>query len=230
MRLQHIVQTRFSVRTKWGHEHAFPREWLDHRLELFDRYCYPSLAAQTAQDFLWLLYCDESTDAEIMSVLRERERDLPQLRIALTGTILRATAPHIDRAADVFVTTRLDSDDAIHARYLEATQNRAPDFCSQGLPSWLLSFPRGYQLDHHGGVLNFDWNPRNHFHSLFERDPASTKTVLFGNHSHFHEQHPTHQDDSLAAWIQVVHGGNVKNKLRSWAPRAPDIRLADFGL
>lgn len=224
MRIQHLIQTRFSVRPRWGHYERFPRDWLLERLALFDQYCFPSVAAQTAEEFTWLLYCDESTDPEAMAELRERERALPQLQIALTGTIMRSTLPVIDRTCDALVTTRLDSDDGIHRRYVEAIQARAPEYTGD---TWLVNFPRGYQLDHATGRLYLAWMTRSHFHTLFE-SPAEPRTVLSGNHSRFHEQHPTVQDDSLDAWVQVIHDGNVKNSLLENAWPADPSRLDGF--
>lgn len=234
MRVQHIIQTRFSVRTQWGHMDGFPSDWLAARLDLFDAYCYPSVAAQTTSNFQWLIYCDEATPASTMEHLRDRARALPQMQLVVTGptSVRTATKLLVDNEADVLITTRLDSDDAIHARYAEAIQARASDFVGSRRESWLLNFPRGFTLDRATGILYFAWSPRSHFHSLFERDPAATSTVLAGNHSNFHEQHPTDQDDSLAAWVQVIHGGNVKNSLREgvWVPEAKRARLHGFGI
>jgi hypothetical protein len=109
-------------------------------------------------------------------------------------------------------------------------QARADDFLASGRDTWLLHFPRGYRFDHATQTLYFEWNPRSPYHSLFERHPAESKTVLSGNHSTFHEVHPTEQDDSLSAWVQVIHGGNLSNQLRAWAPEADLRRLRDFAL
>lgn len=230
----HVLQTRFSVRASWGFD-AFPLEWLEERLVLFDAYCLPSVAAQTSNDFLWQVYCDVETDASILDELEDRASRLPEMRIALTGPGHDPPARHVAGVAregdKAVVTTRLDSDDAISRGYLEAIRAHAEDFVESDRQTMLLNFPRGFQLDHETGRLFFDWMPRSSFHSLFERPGGELTTVLAGNHSKFHEIHPTVHDDSIVAWLMVIHGGNVINKLREYyTGEANRERLAEFGL
>ena len=234
MQVCHVIQTRFSVRARWGFQ-EFPREWLKGRLELFDSYCLPSVSAQTYKDFLWHVYCDEDTDAAILQELRDRAESLPQMRIVLTGPNGRAPAAHVvddARSRDqALVTTRLDSDDAISKHYVQAIQAHAREFVNGDEETLLLNFPRGFQLDTGTGRLLFDWMPRSSFHTLFERVNPEAKTVLSGNHSTFHEDHHTVQDDSIPAWLMVIHEGNVMNKARQYYTGEAELeRLADFGV
>ena len=232
MRVQHLVQTRFSVRMFWGHADGAPLDWLERRLELLHTYCAPAIAAQSSEHFTWLLYCDRGTPPEVMAPLRRLEREIPALRIAPTYKhfIGRATQPFVDPRADVLITTRVDSDDAIHASYVEATQEHADAFAIRPGATMLVNFPRGYQLDHATGQLYFGWSPNSAFHSLFECEPLGSRTVLYGSHLTMHRWHPTVQDDSLPAWLAVIHSGNVFNRLAPEAAPAPRERLRAFGL
>ncbi len=230
----HVVQTRFSVRAGWGYQ-EFPLDWLEERLALFDAYCLSSLAAQTCDDFLWQVYCDAETDPAILAALEQRGRDLPQLQVALTGpghdTPIRHVLKVVGESDRAILTTRLDSDDAIAKGYVAAIQAHGDDFIESDRSTLLLNFPRGYQLDHASGRLFFDWMPRSSFHTLFERPGGELATVLSGNHSKFHELHPTDQDDSMPAWLMVIHDGNVINTLREYYTGEADPgRLAEFGL
>ena len=233
-RFCHVVQTRFSMRASWGYQ-EFPLDWLEGRLELLDTYCLPSVAAQTCPDFLWHVYCDAETPPAALAELERRAERVPQMVVALTGPggkrppahVLDATRPS-DRAV---VTTRLDSDDAIATRYVAAIQAHAGAFVEGDRETLLLNFPRGFQLDAATGRLTFDWMPRSSFHSLFERVGPELTTVLAGNHSKFHELHPTEHDDSIPAWLMVIHEGNVLNSLREYYTGEADSgRLAEFGL
>lgn len=234
LQFSHVIQTRFSVRARWGYQ-EFPLEWLEDRLKLFDSYCLPSVASQTTDGFLWHVYCDTATEPAILEALQERAETVPQMRIALTGPNGRTPIEHVsddirfgDRAV---LTTRLDSDDAIAKYYVEAIQVHAARFIQGGQPTLLLNFPRGYQLDAKTGQVRFDWMPRSSFHTLLERPNADIKTVLSGNHSKLHEQYHTEHDDSIPAWLMVIHGDNVLNKLREYyTGDAPSERLRDFGL
>jgi Putative rhamnosyl transferase len=201
-----------------------PRAWLQRRLDLFLRFCLPSVAAQTREDFVWLVFCDELTDAEILAELRAAERRLPAMRVAVTDLF---HDPHhhvcslLDPGTEVLITTRVDSDDAIADRYLEAVREYAVPFHRSAHPDLLLNFPRGYRRDEGAGRL---YEARMHaspFHSLFERPgrgPVATaiqplNTALYDQHATLHRQRFTHQDDSMHGWIQVLHGGNVANQI-----------------
>jgi Putative rhamnosyl transferase len=228
----HVVQTRFSVRARWGFQ-EFPLPWLEERLELFDAYCLPSVAEQTCGDFIWHVYCDGETDPTILAELDRRAEDIPQMEVALTGPQRDNPGIHVLKATEAsdraVLTTRLDSDDAIAKRYVEAIQAHADAFIESDKETWLLNFPRGYQLDRASGRLLFDWMPRSSFHTLFERVSTGLTTVLAGNHSKFHEIHPTEQDDSIPAWLMVIHEGNVINTLREYyTGEADPARLAEF--
>jgi Putative rhamnosyl transferase len=233
-RFCHVVQTRFSVRARWGFQ-EFPLEWLQERLALFDAYCLPSVAGQTCGDFLWHVYCDLDTDPVVLAELEKRAKQVPQMRIALTGPGCDNPVKHVLKATvardGAVVTTRLDSDDAIAMRYVEAIQAHAGAFLESDSETLLLNFPRGFQLDSATGRLFFDWMPRSSFHTLFERVTPALTTVLAGNHSKFHEIHPTEHDDSIAAWLMVIHEGNVINTLREYyTGEADPARLGEFSI
>jgi hypothetical protein len=246
-RVQHLVETRFSIRTR---RNPLSREWLDYRLGLLRRYTIPSVSAQTTDSFTWLLFCDESTDPEILEQLHEEERLLPVLRVALTG---RGRAPvDIVRSmvrpdTDVLITGRLDSDDAIADRYVELVQSYADAFHRSEHERMLVNCPRGYRLNvRERPRLYRDWMPNSPFHSLFERPRQSRpETVLTrvheclreryaglqrlkqltggktDGHSRMHQHYPTHQDESMPAWLIVVHEGNMVNRIPPTAHEQP---------
>lgn len=215
----HVIQTLFS----------------DDSLQLFDSYCLPSVAAQTCENFIWHVYCDENTSASILRALQERSEQFPQMRIAITGPNGRTPAAHVlddTRLADtVLLTTRLDSNDAVSKDYVKAIHEYVDGFGHGGEETLLLNFPRGYQLDTATGRLLLDWKPCNGFHTLFERLSSEPATVRSGNPSTCHEEHRTVQDDSIPAWLMVVHKSNALSALRASYRGEADIgRLADFGL
>ncbi len=214
---QHFVMTRFSVKPAWAWE-EFPREWLDTRIDLFEEFCLPSLAAQSAQDFRWLVYCDESTDAECLARLRSLSDICPQLEIVLTGKsrhLVRLIDPMVSASTEVVVTTRLDSDDGIHIDLLGAVQEYVDAYARSSHEEFLLNFPRGLKYDASARIAYASHLDNSPFHSLFERPVPGghTRSVMSGNHSRLHEQYPTHQDHSLIGWLQVIYGGNMRNHI-----------------
>lgn len=243
-RVQHILETRFSVRLR---AHRLTLEWLEERLELLRRFTLPSVAAQTTEAFDWLLLCDVSTHPEILAQLREEARRVPALRIELTSderpplAVIRS-AVHPD--AGVLITTRLDSDDAIADRYLEAVHQYTKSFMHSDSENLVVNFPRGYRLDRVARRLYAGWMPNSPFHSFFERPGHAPVATVMGQspklkelyatyrylsslglessgHARRHQHFLTCQDESIAAWMIVVHGGNLVNRIPTTARKLP---------
>lgn len=209
----HLLETQFSV--SMGRE--LTRAWLDERLGLLRKFTMRAVEAQTTDTFTWLLLCDENTDAAILEELREEERRLPCLRIALTSdqrTPLDVLRGEVQPETDVLITTRLDSDDMIADGYVRAIQDYAGSFHRSSYEALLVNFPHGYRLDVREGKLFEDWMPNSSFHSLFERPtmgPPQTVRNVNAAHIRLHHHYPTQQDESMPAWLIVVHGGNLIN-------------------
>lgn len=54
---EHLIITRFNLNLYARDKHDAPtrtERWLEHRFEIFERYCLPSVAAQTNPNFRWL--------------------------------------------------------------------------------------------------------------------------------------------------------------------------------
>jgi Putative rhamnosyl transferase len=217
-RIQHIVETRFSLRVDFGPT-TFSHDWLLYRLGLFRRFCLPSVSAQTTDNFTWLLFCDESTEDEVMDALRLHEQEIEPLVVATTDSTRvprRIVRSLIRPETETLITTRLDSDDAFSVDYIEAIQAYAPAFHRSTLSDLLVNFPGGYRFDMENEAIYSSRMYNSPFHSLFERPyEKSPMTVITGKHTTMHERHMTHQDESLHAWMQVLHGSNIHNKLVS---------------
>jgi len=244
--IQHLLETRFSVRLTGA---PLERAWLEERVELLRRLTLPSVAGQSTDDFTWLLFCDESTDPEVLAELRAEERRVPMLRIAITSSDrppLAAVRSAVEPDTEVLITTRLDSDDAIAVDYLEAVHAYADSFHGSRRENLVVNFPQGYRLDTERQRLYRARMPNSSFHSLFERPQLSQpKTVMSaghenlhrryatyrrlpmlakdggGWHARLHQHYPTHQDESIVAWLIAVHGGNIVNRIPNTARELP---------
>lgn len=142
---RHYILTRFNVgfrdgKTVAGHEvdHA---KWLSARLDLFERFTFPSLRAQKEKRFIWLLCFSPETPKELLPrimayqnaqtrvIFSHRGCDAgspPLIRVkgeGLEETLIRshipiASIPVIEddlkrSPVDWVVTTRIDSDDVV---------------------------------------------------------------------------------------------------------------------
>ena len=184
MKLQHLVVTRLTVKLFYE---GFSRDWLEERLRLFRTYCVPGMAAQTIDDYQWLILCDEDTDPDFVESIEETRSLLPQLHVASTSKehgvqIPDAVRPFIEADTELLITTRLDGDDSLHSETIESVQSYADAFARSANQSWLLDFPRGYRYDETSGRLYESFWMSSPFSSLFEklrpgRGPARTPTA-----------------------------------------------------
>jgi len=222
----HVILTRFNLATP-GRESTLRNQqgWLAGRFELFERYCLPSVAAQTLRDFRWIVYFDEDTPAEFRARI-EACRAVAGFHPYFTplfpgerwGISAREVLAAEGRAAPWLLSTRLDNDDGLavdfvarlQAAVAAAARRRAAFNLTNGV---VFDGRRAYALSH----------PSNAFASLLETWDGA-RTVSDYQHMHLAEQGPVIQVAGPPGWLQVVHGGNVSNKVRG--RRVPPAALA----
>ena len=80
---EHLIITRFNLNLYARDKHDAPtrtERWLEHRFELFERYCLPSVAAQTNPNFRWLCLFDAATPAAYRRRIGGYQSVCPQFR------------------------------------------------------------------------------------------------------------------------------------------------------
>jgi hypothetical protein len=227
-RIEHLVLTRFSVKLLGPTaDDGFAPEWLEERLRLFDDYPLASLRAQTRGDFRWLVFCDPSTDSACLDALRARSETVPGLEVVLAPSgrfedLDDLVRDAVDPEAEIVMTTRLDSDDAFHVDAMRILAEYAEEFAETTLPSLVVNFPRGYQLDVLGRRLYERYYMKSPFLTLIERKSAKPlDTILMAQHTEVPQRVLTHQDISIVGWLQAVHGSNVTNAVVDDAIEVP---------
>ncbi|MFU8764585.1 MAG: glycosyltransferase, partial [Haliea sp.] len=81
----HFLITRFNLRNpRWtssrSQHPALSEAWLQDRFDLFEQYCLPGVAAQSAAGFTWLVYFDVETPAQWLPRIQGYQRDCPQFQ------------------------------------------------------------------------------------------------------------------------------------------------------
>ncbi len=235
----HVILTRFSLRTSGvGFRGEWEPGWLEHRLELFERYCLPSVLSQTSQDFTWVVFCDPATPGEIVDRLRGYSERITVADCRRTSGLrgnhpddLRDLDPYIDPDAKVVISTRLDSDDALNRGAIAQIQRHAGAFWGSSEELLLHSFPLGCKFDAVNGLVYRSRYQQNAFLSLFERPGNNVQGVMRDSHTRLEKLCPLERDFSLLGWLQVLHGGNVSNHLTRQDVQADDLDLdALFGV
>lgn len=211
---EHVLMTRFNLATP-GRESAIRNRpgWLEARFSLFEKYCLPSIAGQTDQRFHWLIYFDEQTPDEFRQRI-DRLRKIHPFIPFYTGlfpsdgwsdSILKT----FDFQVDTLLTTRLDNDDALALDYMERVHRAVED---QGLAHGGYNFTHGYILAN--GRLYHMVHPSNAFFSWLGPYTTGMTTAPSIPHMQLAEHGRVYQIEGSAAWIQMIHGGNVSNKIR----------------
>jgi GT2 family glycosyltransferase len=208
--VDHVLLTRFNLPTPGPESFVRAREgWLRERVDLFERYTVPSVAGQSVSDFRWIVYLDPESPAWLV------ERLQPHIDRGLFVALYRESVSWPDVAADVraqtgaerdiLLTTNLDNDDAVAMDFVERLQElarvhrRAAIYLSNGLIA-------------HDDAVYLRRDPWNAFCSVAESWDAPG-TAWNDWHTLLRRHYPAVVDRGAPAWLQVVHGGNVSNRV-----------------
>lgn len=263
-RIVHVLITKFNVHLKLrlasmnkdkrlpvvnaGRSFGTVDEWMRLRIKLFRKYCFPSVVAQTNQNFVWLIAYAQDTKLEHRKALQEFERDniifiddngrgLGDLGIVdnnnpiFGGPGFVYYSDHLKAIADsaeVLIMSRLDNDDALSIDYIERVQGTYLDefLRLEGVNPWLVNMIRGYKLDLLENKLYTTRMHNSPFHSLFQHRSPGDKIFGFGNHSTIHKQYKTKQDE-FAGWLQTIHDRNVWNRIK---PGDVQVPMSNLGI
>jgi hypothetical protein len=214
-RFTHLLLTRFN--TSIGFAPSAQRletDWLTSRLSLFERYCFPSVAAQKGANFTWLVFFDAASPRwfkeKILSfaplvhpvfVDGLATDDVIARKVRETGIV---TAPYL-------VSTRIDNDDAISRDHLALVQSAFRQQVRE-----FITFPFGLQ-SLRGHLYEVYW-PCNPFLSLIEKvgSEGQFTTVFCVAHDRVAEANKLKKVWCSCQWLQVLHESNLANRLRGW--------------
>lgn len=224
----HVLMTRFNLATP-GRELAIRTQpgWLEGRFELFERHCLPSVAAQTARGFRWIIFFDEGTPAEFRARIAGAQAIQP-FEAYFTGLFpgegwARAVNEVIAPRTPWLLTTRLDNDDALASDF---TARLHAAVAGTGLRRGTYNFTNGLVVG--AGRAYAHAHDSNPFASWLEPWDEKMRTAPSIHHMTWADQGPVTQIGGPPAWAQVIHGGNVSNTFRGLriAPAAAEARFA----
>ena len=220
----HVILTRFNLATP-GRESTIRNQpgWLDGRFALFERYCLPTLAAQTAKRFRWIVYFDEATPAAFRARVEACRRVAafhPYYTAMFPGERWPVSVREVlgAEAAPWLLTTRLDNDDGLAVDFVARVQ--AAVAAAPPRPG-VFNLTEGYVFD--GRRAYAHSHPSNAFASLLEPWEGA-RTIVATPHMELAAAGPLTQIGGPGGWLQVVHGGNVSNRIRG--RRVPPSELA----
>lgn len=222
----HLVLTRFNTAVGYAPSaRRLDSQWLQSRLAIFERYCFPSMAAQQGARFEWIVFCDVQSP----EWFREKMASFAPLVTPLyvDGWLTdERIADHLAEAGLVstpyLITTRLDNDDALASHHLAAVQS-----CFREQQREFVEFPVGIQ-SFRGHLYTVFWRS-NPFLSLVEKVGKDGRftTVCCVRHDQVRSAGKICSLVRTPQWLQLIHGDNLGNSLRGW-PRLKSRNHPDF--
>jgi len=239
--LLHFVITRFNLKRK----EEPPAEWLERRVQLFERYCLPSLIAQHNKDFYWLvLFGDSLEDSPewLRDCIKKWCVECEMLYPLFCGDWRHSTiggcvedfirSRMATEKARHILTTRIDNDDGMHVGFTKDLRIHALSSIALGVDSQILD-PQ-YGVRYHEGKKQFlRWHRRcGPFISLLKKYHPDKKLVTvhsMGAHTEAHKVAPIKaMDPNTLYWLQVLHDTNISNKLKGNEPVIKQKNLKGF--
>lgn len=247
----HFIITRFNLNLYAQDKHDLPTRtdrWLEHRFEVFERYCLPSVAAQTSGNFTWLCLFDAATPESCRRRIEGYKARCPQFEAVyytaaqaanLTENLRTTIAAYVscDRKGrnpppKLLITTNLDNDDAFSSDVVELLQRELRPAPGKRIYSLLYGYQ--YFTDRRFALKMRYTN--NHFLTLAEPFDAHTETIISYRHTKAIRQLPTtYLSTARGKWLEIVHEDNVSNDFRInikvwYIPLLYGRSFADFGL
>ena len=224
-----FVLTRFNLllwnKDKGGNA-VRSATWLEHRFDLFERYCLPSIIGQTCKEFTWIVLFDSTTPDRFKEKIEGYKRNCPQLipvyvrpeggryfaQIFRDEVVKRLGSNENQNKNEKkrVLTTYLDNDDALNVRFVEDIQKRAA-----ALPDGtFITYDNGYQYFADYNYLMQIHYPRNHFMSVVEKAGVGVKTIYgYGSHYYIDKIKGVRIEHvkSQPMWCEVIHDKNMGN-------------------
>ena len=209
--VDHALLTRFNLPSKGFESLVRAKDgWLHNRVELFERYCLPSVRAQTRKGFHWIVYFDPESPKWLLDRIQDLSADglfTPIFRAEVSADELLSDIEEVTgRQTQNLLTTNVDNDDGLAADFVAQVQDVQ---CSE-LPS-AIYLSSGLIKGDASVYLRHD--DRNAFCSVRSSWSAPV-TCWSAWHNQLSEIMATEEIGGPPAWLQVVHGLNVSNRIR----------------
>lgn len=214
--LRHFILTRFNLflwnKDKEGNK-VRSREWLEHRFELFERYCLPSIKNQTCKSFKWIVLFDSTTPDAFKARIGEWQKGCSQLIPVYVESkdghrfaqIFREEVVQMLGLNQELENSRYSStntDDTNHTdkcfnrvltTYLDNDDALSIHFvedlqrrAADLSDGTFIYYRDGYQLfTDHQYLMKIHY-PRNHFASVVEDGNPTTLKTIYGYGSHYY--------------------------------------------
>lgn len=222
---KHFILTRFNLKLEGipkldkNNKPVQTEEWLEERFNLFEKYCLPSIMAQTCKKFVWFVMFDTNTPGSYIKKINKYESLFPLLiplflekgdSNSIKTLFNQEKNKYLDVGTKYIITTRIDNDDAFHQDMIHEVQEQFN--CQQNV---VISFTHGMQYDLRKQILTQLHYGDNHFISRIEKVSNCVETVITYDHTYISKvAEVTYIENKYKPmWIEIIHEGNLINSL-----------------
>ena len=221
---KHFIITRFNIPAKYAGrknqnismvDPKTDEKYLDNRIRLFEKYTFPSIKNQTNKNFKWLVLFSDQTPEKYKNHMNKLQMEcemfcplyLQDEEAYDFDNYLKSVLENFK--CDVYITTRIDNDDAISVKMVERIQNFYEKNKNDNV---LLSFSYGLQYTEKNKKLAFQNIFGNHFITMIL--PGADKTVISFPHNDIPEKIKKVNigEKTKPMWIEVIHETNYANQ------------------
>jgi len=217
--MKHFVATRFNLKkSDWKNSKSgnsvLTNEWLEHRFNLFENYCFPSVINQSNQNFTWCIFFDIDTPEEfkyrIFALTENTANVIPifidgmdELEVSFKNFIFK----NVTNDDSYIITTRIDNDDIIHTDFVNTIQS-----LFQPIDRTVIDLTNGYQvsIDVAKPEVRLYTHPFNAFISVIE-NIKSFDTVFAKMHYGWNTEKNIISYKKERLWMELSHQENYVN-------------------
>ncbi|MTH17537.1 glycosyltransferase [Flavobacterium sp. LC2016-01] len=246
--MKHFIATRFNLKTSdWKKSKSgnlvLTDEWLEHRFNLFENYCFPSVRNQSNQNFTWCVFFDIDTPQNFKDRIIALTTNTPNIipifidgMRDLNGSFKKYISENIVNTDSHIITTRIDNDDIIHKDFVSILQ-----VLFQPIDLAVIDLTKGYQvsIDISKPEIRLYTHPFNAFISVIE-NAKSFETVFSRMHYGWKSEKNVISYSKKRLWMELSHQENYVNhrrvglkkayrydKLKFILPKAFEINFLD---
>jgi len=233
-KFKHFLLTKFNLglysgeRQDKNNKKIDGDSWMMHRLQLFERYCLPSITHQTNSNFTWILLLDPKTPASYLARIACYRRICKNMVVGIGGWFDQYIKMLLPKDVDYLITTRIDNDDALNIHAIDLIQRSFRPYKSQ-----LIGFPLGYHWEKDRLYLNS--SGCYSFLSLVEKvhrpnGKIKIRTVRCKDHLQFYKSsNILYLAVNTPMWLQVIHDHNLINKAKGIPVPLHRLQKMNFG-
>ncbi len=234
---QHFIITRFNLghrdwKTTQSGNQVGSDEWLNHRFDLFENFCLPSVRNQHQQNFTWIILFDENTPNKFREKINEIANSYDLIQVLYSDGFpqqLPTLHEFISKKTqtDFVITTRLDNDDLIHKDFVETIQS-----LYQPKKDLVIDLRTGYQTSIKGRFYEsrlYKEDPFNPFISVVEA-VSDFNTVMAKRHAQWAKTKSLIINKEKPLWIELVHDENKSNVEKRHMRLVRNVAYDEFGL